>query len=60
MLTRKDYVAIAQIVANTPYQTDILGVELIKKTALISKLADYCQADNPNFNRDKFGNACYE
>ena len=60
MLTRKDYEALSKMVSNeligncgTIYKSEIAGPE-----PFIYALADYLERDNPNFNRDRFMDAC--
>lgn len=51
-MSRKDSVAIAAIVARHVYDLNDAGI------ALVSELADYMEADNVNFDRDRFAMAC--
>jgi hypothetical protein len=53
MLTRKDYVTIADILESFSEVIDRLTFE-----DLVEDLADYCASDNPNFDYEKFRNAC--
>lgn len=53
MLTRKDYVTLADILESFS--------ELIERFTfedLVEDIADYCASDNPNFDYDKFRQAC--
>lgn len=69
MLTRKDYIELSRIVRSltssmTPQipgvnSEDCQPVEMLNKSLLVAALADYCEVDNPNFDRDKFFRACY-
>lgn len=54
MLTRRDYVVLAKIV-----RKETVG-GYIAKYSFVCAMMDYCKADNPNFDRDKFYAACYE
>jgi len=55
MLTKKHFEAIAKIFATLP-----LGPSPIAyKDDLIGALARYFATDNPNFDRDRFFQACY-
>lgn len=53
MLTRKDYVTIADILESFSEVIDRLIFE-----DLVEDIADYCASDNPNFDYEKFRNAC--
>ena len=55
MMTRKDYVAIAKVISSTP--SDTLYEDMIRAD-IAHRLADYMEQDNPNFNRNKFIEAC--
>lgn len=60
MLSRRHYKEIAKIVyGNTCVQIhrEHAGYYILKET-FIRQLADYLQADNPNFDREKFYLAC--
>jgi len=48
MLHKKEYKAIAEILK---YNTE--------KQDIIDKLADYFASDNPNFDRERFIDACF-
>ena len=53
MLTRKDYVTLADILESFS--------ELIERFTfedLVEDIADYCASDNPNFDYEKFREAC--
>ena len=56
MMTRKDYVAVAEILSDfrEGIQNQILFDELV------DEFADFFGADNPNFKLDKFREACNE
>jgi len=51
MISKKDFTSIAAIIAK--YNT------AIDKASLITDLSNYFQAANPNFNKQRFLNACY-
>lgn len=54
MMTRKDYVATAQILNDV--------IDYIHPAAfaeIVSKFADYMNEDNERFSRGKFEEACY-
>ena len=53
MLTRKDYVTLANILESF---SDL--IERFTFEDLIEDIADYCASDNPNFDYDKFRQAC--
>ena len=54
MMTRKDYVAVAEILADfKPLIADQFTFE-----DLVDEFADMFSADNPNFKLDKFREAC--
>ena len=55
MMTRKDYVAIAKVISSVPSDTP---AEDETRAAIAHGLADYMEYDNPNFNRNKFIEAC--
>lgn len=70
MLTRKDYKAIAFIITETNGQVfkkmihwiDGRGdvpARYISQSDLIARLVDYMAQDNPNFDRQRFLDACY-
>ena len=56
MMTRKDYVAVAEILSDfrEGIQNEILFEEMV------DEFADFFSADNPNFKLDKFREACNE
>lgn len=56
-MTRKDYVLIAAVLNGlfTEYPRSFGD---IAKPALVNRLATALEADNPNFDRDKFVAAC--
>lgn len=53
MLTRKDYVTLADILESF---ADL--IERFTFEDLVEDIADYCASDNPNFDYEKFRNAC--
>lgn len=59
-LTKKHYKEIAQIINDEFGPHYKMHPDLVQvKAHLCSKLADYFEADNPNFNRERFMDACY-
>lgn len=60
-MTKKDYVAIARIIKQglkvneKPYSSTPLNDVV---NGIVVALADYCQCDNPRFDRSKFVAAC--
>ena len=52
MFTRQHYEAIAKAVSRLPNNQD--------KAMLISDLVNLCEADNPQFDGNRFANACYK
>lgn len=54
MMGKKDYIAIANVISGL----EEIDGNLVSKVNLIIVLADYFEKDNPNFDRDKFNNAC--
>ena len=53
MLTRKDYVTLADILESFSQLIEWFTFE-----DLVEDIADYCASDNPNFDYDKFRQAC--
>jgi len=53
MMTRKDYVAVAEILNSFDKLIDPFTFE-----DLVNEFADFFSADNPNFKFDKFTHAC--
>jgi hypothetical protein len=56
MMTRKDYVAVAEILNS--FQ-DVIADQFTFED-LVNEFADFFASDNPNFKRDKFTQACEE
>ena len=56
MMTRKDYVAVAEILSSFK---DLIGDEFTYQD-LVDEFGDLFSADNPNFKFDKFREACNE
>jgi hypothetical protein len=54
MMTRKDYVAVAEILNS--FQ-DLIADQFTFED-LVIEFADFFSADNPNFKMDKFTHAC--
>lgn len=54
MMTRKDYVSVAEILSDFRYSiaNDVVFTDLVEE------FADFFSADNPNFKFDKFTHAC--
>jgi len=55
-MSRKDYVAIAAILHDIDTEYDD-GEEAVVRV-IARELADYFKSDNPNFDRDRFYEAC--
>jgi hypothetical protein len=58
MMTRKHFEAIAAMLV--PYTNMTETPVILAVDSLITKLADFCAQENPNFNRSKFLVACYK
>jgi hypothetical protein len=56
MMSRKDYVAVAEILSD--FKTGIDNQVVFED--LVDEFADFFAADNPNFKLDKFREACNE
>lgn len=56
MMTRKDYVAVSEILAG--YK--LAMIDGFWWEDLVNDFADFFAKDNPNFNREKFIEACEE
>ena len=56
MMTRKDYVAVAEILAD--FKTGIDNPVVFED--LVDEFAGFFAGDNPNFKYDKFREACNE
>lgn len=54
MMTRKDYVAVAEILQG--YQGAMIDGFWFED--LVNDFADFFASDNPNFKQDKFTHAC--
>lgn len=54
MMTRKDYVAVAEILSD--FKSGINNQIVFED--LVDEFADLFSADNPNFKYDKFREAC--
>lgn len=54
MMTRKDYVATAEILSSFK---DLIADQFTYED-LVDEFADFFSADNPNFKYDKFREAC--
>ncbi len=57
MMTRKDYVKIAEAISNTSYG---IGYHSIGKENLVAQLCTIFKEDNPNFDNSRFVKACNE
>ena len=55
-MTKKHYIAIAEIIATNPFSHLVSGHNANLDNAL--RLADYFATDNPKFNRTRFLQAC--
>jgi hypothetical protein len=61
-MTRKDYVALAEVLKQTPgycaqnFSHSLRTVQVV--SIIADRLADYCAADNPAFDRARFLKAC--
>lgn len=58
MMTRKDYTAIAAIVAGE-FRHGSPDDPMAYKDLVVSALTAYMTEDNPRFDRDRFFAACY-
>ena len=62
MLTKKDYVAIAEIIENEYNLFDDTGEDDTEgkhaTRSIAGKLADYFEQDNSRFDRERFMKAC--
>lgn len=56
-MTKKDYIAIAEIIKVNTYVSDY-NVLRLHPINLISDISVYLKQDNPNFDEDKFKKAC--
>jgi len=57
MMTKKDFVAIAEIIKKN--SSKVYGATFTDVTReVVNDLADYFEAQNPNFDRDRFIKAC--
>jgi hypothetical protein len=56
MMTRKDYVAVAEILS--AYKKGMLDDFWFED--LVTDFADFFASDNPNFKKDVFAKACEE
>jgi HD superfamily phosphohydrolase YqeK len=55
MMTRKDYVVVANILHD--YKEEMDNVSFVD---IVNDFGDYFEKDNPNFNWEKFREACYK
>ena len=55
MMTRKDYVKVATILNDIAKP----NMDMIPFEDLVTEFADMFFADNPNFNADRFWEACF-
>jgi hypothetical protein len=58
-MTRKDYIAIAQVL-HAFYASERGQMNEAQFRLLIDRLSDVLQRDNPNFRRGTFRDACFE
>jgi hypothetical protein len=56
MMTRKDYVAVAEIISG--YKKGMIDDFWFED--LVNDFADFFASDNPNFKKDVFAKACEE
>ncbi len=60
MMTRKDYVAVADILSEyAPGANEVSWEEPQLFDQMVREFADYMAEDNPRFMRNKFIDACY-
>ena len=55
MMTRKDYVVVANILRD--YNQELDNISFVD---IVNDFGDYFEKDNPNFNWEKFREACYQ
>ncbi len=55
-MTKKDYVMLAKVIRNLDWAREGKGQLVIEE--LVTKLVPELQADNPNFNANRFREAC--
>lgn len=56
-MTKKHYISIAKIISERLNNVKNLDAQL-EAANIASRLATYLQAENPNFNRERFLSAC--
>ena len=52
-MSKKDFIALADVVYGMQ-PTFVRGNSIFEFTLMRDKLADFCQSQNPNFNRDRW------
>ena len=57
-MTKKNYIAITEIVKNSIWQNTQRKNDLAPLIAITHDIAAYMASDNPRFNYDKFIKAC--
>jgi hypothetical protein len=57
-MTRKDYVLIADTLANLMSDFNNGGEDFVSLSLVAQELADTLEADNPRFDRERFLTAC--
>jgi hypothetical protein len=57
-MTRKDYVLIADTLANLMSDFNNGGEDSVSLSLVAQELADTLEADNPRFDRERFLTAC--
>ncbi len=57
-MTRKDYEGLADAIESAWWSLDDVTTIGEAFNAIVSRVADYCEKDNPRFDRAKFGAAC--
>lgn len=55
-MTRKDYVALARIIADARNAGD--SAEEAMREKIAQRMADMCAADNPRFDKERFLRDC--
>ena len=61
MMTKKDYIAIADIIRKDvigPDYLDVYQIERFGPQMFLDSLCGYLKRDNPNFDKNKFLEAC--
>lgn len=53
-MTKKDYIKLAALIRDTSEKDREENYKIILKEPFINRLCDILQADNPNFDRERF------